>query len=126
MTLSREVKNWVLDPKNESWQKIFLTEDQANYILKVWKSTPNAEMRSSSDGRLIEVVNRNDYRLRRIDVEQKDTSGDVWICDCGRRNAMHVWPPSKCACEGKGLLIKLQRQAEAEKSKVDQIAAISK
>jgi len=123
--LQTEIKEWVLKPRKDDWQRIFVTEDQAKYILNAWKRTPNAELYDKLTGRLVEVVSRTDYRLRRIDVEQRDSTGDVWICDCGRRNPLNVWPPEKCECKGKGLLLKLQRQAEDEKRQLNQIAAIA-
>jgi hypothetical protein len=43
--------------------------------------------------------------IRRADIDYVDEYTGikekmVWICDCGRRNPMHLWPPENCQCKG--------------------------
>jgi len=97
------VKNWILEPKVEGWLPIYVSQSQAEAILKAWKNSPNAEIYNSVTGRLFEVVNRNDYRVRRLGdlKEDQDKESRRWICGYGERHPMNVWPSEKCGCREK-------------------------
>lgn len=94
---STQIRNWVLQPKKSSdgLDTIYITQSDAEVILRVWKNNPNADLRDAR-GNLLQIVNKNDYRIKGIGQSHEKGKGAVrWICDYGTRHCMS----DKCDCE---------------------------
>lgn len=67
------------------------------------------------NGKFKEAIPRSDIRFVKEIEKMPGTKSMKWICDCGQKNFMHVWPPENCPqCNGdrteinKRLLLQMQ------------------
>lgn len=83
----------------EGVKNIYLTQEEANFISKAWASSVYAHWTDKNTGDVKMILNRNDWRMEDTQV-QAASKVMKWLCDCGRSNHMHIWPPENCACKG--------------------------
>jgi len=98
--LSTEVKNHMLIfISSEKRQPIYITESKASTI-RAFLSDRGANFMdiTDDDGSYSETVQKRlikgVQRIRIVPSEERR-----WVCDCGRKNPMTVWPSDKCECK---------------------------
>lgn len=92
-----ELKTFQLYEKvkgNDTPKSIDITESAAQAILRQWKTSPNAEL-FDSGGKLVDVVNRNEWRVRSKNETKGDKTVGAWFCGYGTAHLMNI---SDCGC----------------------------
>ena len=87
--------------KREKFKPVSLSDHQ---VIKV------REFLKDDKAKFIDIGERtiSKYDIDYIDTDKKKKEEKVWICDCGKRNPMSVWPASECGCDRNEYLKQLQ------------------
>jgi len=106
--IGSEPKDWLIEFRNRERPAEFLSQTKAQSIMIALKdkSTQYIE-RTYDDGGLLELIEKREIK-RVYKPKRGDDGGKVWICDCGKRNPMSVWPASECGCDRNEYLKQLQ------------------
>lgn len=53
---------------------------------------------TDDDGNYVETLQKSSIKSIQK-YEQDNSIGQMrWVCNCGRKNQMHIWPADKCEC----------------------------
>lgn len=105
--LGTETKNWIIEFKNFERPAEFVSQAKAEATMYALKDKGSQYIERTDDsGSLLELIEKKE--IKRVYRPEKDevTKKMRWVCDCGRKNLMNVWPPDKCKCSGSYVKLK--------------------
>lgn len=87
---------------SEGRKDIPITTNKAQIILKFLSdpSKPSHYHLLDENGNFKEAIPRRIIKGVKEIERNQESKAMRWICDCGRKNFMHIWPPEKCECKG--------------------------
>ncbi len=117
MSLDLKIKKFkIVFSEKEGRESLPLTELKAEAVIRFLKDRSARYIDlTDDDGNYSETIAKVMIKgVTKIDDNGSKYKNHVWICSCGRRNPMHIWPASKCECRSGSGEVKEQRPVRVD------------